>query len=122
MFDTSGHLPMRVSIAGLFTPSLVPSGLGSFRAPLTNPMLLDVFVGSSPQNIFNGLQPLRAFSVRRLFGESVENGIHVLSNKPPALFMVIFRGAVPNESALEHSNSAFGINSEDGDVRMSKHT
>jgi hypothetical protein len=85
-------------------------------------MLLDVLVGSPPQNIFDGLQPLRAFSIRRLFGESVENGIHVLSDKPPAPLMVVFSGTVPNQSTLEHSNSAFGINGEDGDVRMSKHT
>lgn len=124
MFDTSGRLPTRVSFAGLFIHhDFDPSELGSFRViPLTNSMLLHVLVGSSSQNIFDGLQPLRAFSVRRLFGESVEDGIHVLPDKPPAPLMVIFSGAVPNQSTLKHSNSAFGINGEDGDVRMSKHT
>lgn len=123
MFDTSGHLPITESqLCSLLYHTDSQQDLCPFEVPLTNSVLLHILVGSPSQNIFDGLQPLRVSCVMRLFGESIENGIHVLSNKPPAPFMVIFGGAVPNQSTLKHSNAAFGINREDGDVGMSKHT
>jgi hypothetical protein len=120
VFDTSDHLPTRVSSAILFYHHLFNQI--HFLKALTKSMFLHVFVASPFKNIFDGLKPLRAFSIRRLFCESIENSIHVLPNKPPAPFMVIFRGAVPYQGALEHGNTAFGIDGEDGDVRVSKHT
>lgn len=86
---------------------------------LTNAVFFNILGSFAIKEELDGFEEFGAFSICELCSQAVEDGVHVLSNKPSCPVMVLLVGIVPDQCTFEHCYSSVRVNSKNCHMRVS---